>query len=571
MTTDYKDAYLSRPWLKHYSEGVPHHVDIPSLSIPDMVDQAVAKHGNRIALVFYGQKIRFAQLKTLYDRFAAALADLGIVKGDTVALYLLNCPQYVIAYIGALKAGAKVTPVSPVYTSRELRHQLKDSGAKILICEEILLDNVTNSGVNLEYVILSNISDYLPPLKKMFGQAALKKAYGKTTADSDTSGIRSSALLFKDLLAKYPPEPPVIEIQPETDIAALPYTGGTTGLPKAAMLTHRNIVATITQGVAFWTIFEEGKETVIAFLPFFHIYGQVVVMLTSLVQGSTLVLFTAPDLDQILNAMERYRVSGFFGVPTLYEILKEHEKTSRVDWKRLKLVACGADTLHHATKAAFERRTHATIMEGYGMTENCSLSHSSPTHRPKSGSFGVPIPNVMAAIIDVHKDEFMPVNEVGEMIISGPNVMQGYWKRPDSNETDFIEVDGVRWFRTGDLVRMDEEGYFHFFDRKRDLIKYKGYSVFARQVEEVLYKHPQIKAAGVVGVPEPSVGQLIKAYVILQGEARGKVSEEDIIKFCRENLAHYKVPKIVEFRGELPRTDVGKVSRRELREEGDEN
>jgi long-chain acyl-CoA synthetase len=177
----------------------------------------------------------------------------------------------------------------------------------------------------------------------------------------------------------------------------------------------------------------------------------------------------------------------------------------------------------------------------------------------------------MAAIIDIHKDEFVPVDEVGEMILAGPNVMHGYWKRPDSNEADFVELEGIRWFRTGDLVRMDEEGYFHFFDRKRDLIKYKGYSVFARQVEEVLYKHLQIKAAGVVGVPEPSVGQLIKAYVVLQGEARGKVSEEDIIAFCRENLAHYKVPKVVEFRGELPRTDVGKVSRRELREDEDEN
>lgn len=571
MTIDHKEVYLSRPWLKYYSENIPPNVDIPSLSIPALFDQVADKYGRKTALVFYGKKIKYDELKTLSDRFAAALAGLGIVKGDTVALYLLNCPQYVIAYLGALKAGAKVTPVSPVYTSRELKHQLEDSGAKTLICEDILLDNVENSGAVLEHIILSDISDYLPPLKKMFGQAALKKAYGKIAADCNNAGTRSSALVFKDLLAQYPPEPPKVRIQPDTDIAALPYTGGTTGLPKAAVLTHRNIVATITQAIAFWPIFDEGKETVIAFLPFFHIYGQVVVMLTSLVQGFTLVLFTAPDMEQILTALDRYRASAFFGVPTLFEYLKEFEKTNRVDWKKLKLVACGADTLHHTTREAFERRTQITIMEGYGMTENCSLSHSSPTHRPKAGSFGVPVPNVMAAIIYIHKDDFMPVDEVGEMILAGPNVMHGYWKRPDSNEADFVELEGIRWFRTGDLVRMDEEGYFHFFDRKRDLIKYKGYSVFARQVEEVLYKHPQIKAAGVVGVPEPAVGQLIKAFVVLQGEARGKVSEEDIIAFCRENLAHYKVPKIVEFRGELPRTDVGKVSRRELREDDDEN
>lgn len=569
MTTNYKDVYLSRPWLKHYTEGVPQNVDILPLSVPDFFDQAADKYSNKPALIFYGKKIKFGELKALSDCFAAALVDLGIAKGDTVALYLLNCPQYVIAYLGALKAGAKITPVSPVYTSQELKHQLEDSEAETLICEDILLDNVEKSGVTLKHVILSDISEYLPSLKKMFGQSALKKAYGKTAGNGEA--IRSSALQFKDLLAKYPPQRPNIDIHPDQDIAALPYTGGTTGLPKAAILTHKNMVATIKQAIAFWPIFDEGKETVIAFLPFFHIYGQVVVMLNSLVQGFTLVLFTTPDMEQILTAMDRYQASAFFGVPTLYEYLKEFEKTNRVNWKKLKLVACGADTLHHSTKEAFERRSKATIMEGYGMTENCSLSHSSPVDRPKSGSFGVPIPNIQAAIIDIESKAFKPVDEVGEMIIAGPNVMKGYWKRPESNKADFVEIDGTRWFRTGDLVRMDEEGYFHFFDRKRDLIKYKGYSVFARQVEEVLYKHPQIKSAGVVGVKNPAVGQIIKAYVVLQGEARGKVSEEEITAFCIENMAHYKVPKIIEFRGELPRTDVGKVSRRELREEADEN
>jgi long-chain acyl-CoA synthetase len=571
MTSDYKNAYLSRPWLQFYTEGVPHNVEIPDLSIPEFFDQAAGKFSKRTALVFYGKKIKYGELRELSDRFAAALVDLGIAKGDTVALYLLNCPQYVIAYLGTLKAGAKVTPISPVYTSQELKHQLEDSEAKSLICEDILLDNVERSGVELEHVILSEISDFLPSLKKMFGQSALKKAYGKIEGNGNGAAIRSSALKFKDLLNKYPAKPPKVDIQPSKDIAALPYTGGTTGLPKAAILTHHNIVATIKQAIAFWPIFYEGKETVIAFLPFYHIYGQVVVMLNSLVQGFTLVLFTTPDMEQILTALERYQASAFFGVPTLYEYLKEYEKTSRVNWKKLKLTACGADTLHHSTKEAFERRSKTTIMEGYGMTENCSLSHSSPTNRPKSGSFGVPIPNVTAAIIDVESNEFMPVDEVGEMILTGPNVMQGYWKRPESNKADFIEIDGTSWLRTGDLVRMDEDGYFHFFDRKRDLIKFKGYSVFARHVEEVLYKHPQIKSAGVVGVPEPSVGQLIKAYVVLQGEARGKISEEEIIEFCKENMAHYKVPKIIEFRGELPRTDVGKVSRRELREEADED
>jgi long-chain acyl-CoA synthetase len=282
------------------------------------------------------------------------------------------------------------------------------------------------------------------------------------------------------------------------------------------------------------------------------------------------VLFTTPDIDAILTAMERYQASGFFGVPTLFEYLKEYEKTDRVDWKRLKLIACGADTLHQSTIDEWERRTQSKILEGYGMTETTAVSHSTPHDRPKTGSFGVPLPCVTAAIVEVDGTEFMPVDEVGELILNGPNIMQGYWKRPESYQETFLEFDGKSWLLTGDLVRMDEEGYFHFFDRKRDLIKFKGYSVFARHVEEVLYNHPQVKAAGVVGVPDPKVGNVIKAYVVLQSEARGKVSEEEIMEFCRQNLAHYKVPGIIEFRGELPKTDVGKVSRRELREESEE-
>jgi long-chain acyl-CoA synthetase len=361
-----------------------------------------------------------------------------------------------------------------------------------------------------------------------------------------------------------------VAIDPAKDLAALPYTGGTTGLPKAAMLTHRNMVALQAQLQSFWPIYEEGKETIVAFLPFFHIYGQVVVMLGGLSQGATLVLFTTPDIEEILTSMERYQASAFYGVPTLFEYLKEHEKTDRVNWKRLKLIACGADTLHESTIEGWERRTGSQIFEGYGMTETTAVSHGSPVQRPKKGSFGVPIPNMKAAIIEHEGTAFVPVCEVGELILSGPNIMEGYWKRPESNAETFLEIDGERWMRTGDLVSMDAEGYFHFFDRKRDLIKYKGYSVFARHVEEVLYQHPKIKAAGVVGVPDPKVGQLIKAYVVLEGEARGKVSEEEIIEFCKEKLAHYKVPKIIEFRGELPKTDVGKVSRRELREECEE-
>ncbi len=487
------------------------------------------KYSSKTALIFYGRKISYRELKELSNRFAAALAALGLKKGDTVALYLLNCPQYVIAYFGALKAGAKITPISPVYTSQEVKHQLADSEARTVVCEDILYDNVERSAAELDTVILSSIGDFLPKLKKLFGKAAMSKAYQGHSAPTPEMIQQAGMHSFNELLKKYPPQPPDITINPKSDLAALPYTGGTTGLPKAAMLTHFNLVSLQRQVMAFWPFMEEGNETVMAFLPFFHIYGQVVLMLGGLTQGHTLVLFTTPDLDDILTAVERYQASAFYGVPTLYEYLKEHDKTERVNWKRMKAIVCGADTLHESTIDGWERRTGTKILEGYGMTETTAVSHTSPYQRPKKGSFGVPIPGVQAAIVGVDGDDFIPIGEEGELILRGANIMQGYWKRPQADAETFVEIDGQKWLRTGDLVRMDEEGYFFFFDRKRDLIKHKGYSVFARHVEEVLYGHPQVKAAGVVGVPDPKVGNVIKAYVVLQSEARGKISEEEII------------------------------------------
>jgi long-chain acyl-CoA synthetase len=568
---DPKEYYLSKPWLKYYPDGVPPEVEVPEISVPQRFDQMADKYSNKTALIFYGKKISYRELKDLTNRFAAALVDHGIGKGDTVALYLLNCPQYVIAYFGTLKAGAKITPISPVYTSQEVKHQLQDSQARAVICDDMLYDNVERSGVDLDTIILANIGDFLPKLKKLFGKAAMSKMYQGHSAPTAEMMKKGDLISFKELLRKYPPQPPDININPRMDLAVLPYTGGTTGLPKAAMLTHFNMVSLQQQVMTFWPFMEEGNETVMAFLPFFHIYGQVVLMLGGLTQGHTIVLFTTPDLDDILTAVERYQASAFYGVPTLYEYLKEHDKTDRVNWKRLKAIVCGADTLHESTIEGWERRTGTHILEGYGMTETTAVSHTSPYQRPKRGSFGVPIPGVEAAVVGIDDNEFVAIGEDGELILSGENIMQGYWNRPETNAETFIEIDGRQWLKTGDLVRMDEEGYFYFFDRKRDLIKHKGYSVFARHVEEVLYNHPQVKAAGVVGVPDPKVGNIIKAYVVLQSEARGKISEEEIMEFCRRHLAHYKVPGIVEFRGELPKTDVGKVSRRELREEAEES
>ncbi len=567
---EYKEIYEKKPWLRFYPKGVSETLPIPEKSIPELFDEVIKKYGNRVALVFYGRKVTFKELEEQVNRFAHALWDLGVRKEDRVALYLLNSPQYIISYFGALKVGATVTPISPVYTSIEVKYQLEDSEARYLVCQDILYENVEKAKPNLKEVIVTNIGEYLPPLKKFLGKSLIGKIWRKvdipTPKIEESSGIHQ----FQNLIKKYPPKVPDVRFYPKEDLAALPYTGGTTGSPKGAMLTHFNLIACSTQTQSFWPFLEEGKETMLAFLPFYHIYGQVVVMLNGLIQGSTLLLFTTPDLEEILEAIETYKASMFFGVPTMYEYLKEYEKTDRVNWRRLKGIVCGADTLHESTVKDWERKTGTRILEGYGLTECSAVSHTNPFDRPKVGSFGVPLPNISAAILGVEKEEFMPVGEIGELILHGPNIMQGYWKKPEETKNQLIEIEGKVWLRTGDLVKMDEEGYFHFYDRKKDLIKYKGYSVFAKEIEEVLYSHPKVKAAGVIGVPDPKVGQIIKAIVVLQTEARGKISEEEIIQYCEGKLAHYKVPKIVEFRGELPKTDVGKISRRELREETEE-
>ncbi|HKU47491.1 MAG TPA: long-chain fatty acid--CoA ligase [Burkholderiales bacterium] len=546
------EAYLAKPWLAHYQKGVPADVEVPPKSVGQAFDEATARAPERAAVVFYGRSLSYRELREAADRLACALADLGVKKGDRVALYLLNSPQFIIAYFAVLKCGATVTPISPVYTSHEVRYQLEDSGARAIVCQDILYEKVAKSGAALDLAIVTNVNEYLPALKRLFAKKA---------------EVPARVHWLQDLLKKYPARPPAVSIDPRADLAALPYTGGTTGNPKGVMLTHYNLVAAQTMGAAAFSVFEPGKEVILAFLPFFHIYGQVVIMLNGICQGNLLVLFTSPDTEAILEAMERYRATAFYGVPTLYEYLKDHKDTNKADWKRLKLIVSGADTLHESTMQGWSKRTGSTITEGYGLSESCATSHINPLERPKSGSFGCPIPGMQAAVMNAETLEFVPPGETGELVLAGPNIMQGYWQRKEESANAFVERGGVRWMRTGDVVRMDEEGYFHFYDRSKDLIKFKGYSIFAKDVEDVLYAHPQVKAAGVIGVPDPAVGQRIKAIVVLQGDARGKLSEDEIKAYCRQSLADYKVPHIVEFRGELPKTDVGKVSRRELRDE----
>jgi long-chain acyl-CoA synthetase len=569
MTQDKNKAlYEARPWTKWYLEGVQKDITVEEKSVVDTINEATEKWKDKTAVVFYGRKVSYKELRDQVDRFATALHDLGVKKGDKVALLLLNSPQFIIAYYGALKAGATLTAISPVYVGSEIKYQLEDSGARMIVCLDILYDNVEKSGVKLDAVILTGIGEYLPTMKKFLGSSVLRAVYQKMAAPPVELFEREGFYRFQDLLKKYPPNPPKIEFNVREDIVTLPYTGGTTGKPKGAEITHYNFAAARQLANKFLgDVVQEGKETVIAYLPFYHIYGQAVVMMGGLTEGYSSILITTPDPDDIMGAVENYKATIFYGVPSLYEYLRDYEKTNRVNWKRIKVIISGADALLEDTALGWEKRTNAKIYEGWGMTETTSVGMLNPYGRSKIGSFGVPMPGTVAGIIEAEGTKFLPIGETGELVVKGPNVFAGYWGKPEATKEVFLEIDGETWLRTGDLARMDEEGYFYFYDRKKDMIKYKGLQVFAREVEEVLAAHPQVREAGVIGVPDPEVGERVKAIVVLESEARGRVSEEDITKYCAGKLASYMVPKIVEFRGEVPKTDIGKVSRRELREE----
>lgn len=553
-----------RPWLEFYPEGVPANINPPEKSLPELFDEACERFPDSIALVFEGRGIKYEELRELTDRFAAAMSDLGLKKGDRVGLYLPNSPQFIIAYLGAMKAGGVISPMNPMYVSREIKHQLKDCGANSIVCLDTLYETIERSGLDLENVVVTNIGEYLPTLKRVVGKVfggIHKKLY------IPSSEVPDDVHKFQDLIENYPPDPPEIKFDPENDLAVLPYTGGTTGLPKGSMLTHQNVAVNSKQMKVFSTYVEEGKEVSVAYLPLYHIYGQTVTIFFGLTTGQTLLLFTTPDLDDILDAMEKYEVTIFFGVPTIYNMLRDFDKTQRVNWKRLKIITSAADALHKSTREDWEDLTGTKLTEGYGLTEASPTTHFNPYGKERMGSLGVPIPSTMAAIVDPDGKEFLPPGEIGEIIVHGPQVMKGYWKKPEITEKTIVKIDGKKWLRTGDLGWMDEDGYFHFKDRKKDWVKYKGYSVYTSEVEEVLTNHPKIKEAGVIGVPKSEVGEVVKAVVVLETDARGEISEDEIIDYCEKNLAHYKVPKVVEFRGEIPKTDVGKVSHRELREE----
>jgi len=563
-----KSAYEERPWLKHYPTGMRHDVEVPPTSVGDVLDKAVEKWDKKTAMYYYGNQISYRELGEKVNRLANALSQLGLKKGDRIAFLLLNSPEFVISFFAAAKLGMIVTPISPVYVSSEIKHQLLDSGAKSIICQDILYEGFEKTGVELDHVILTNISESLPKLKRMMGKGILRGVYQKMAAPAPTIYEREGLHRLQDIMDASEPVMPKVHIDSSEDILSLHYTGGTTGPPKGVMISHYSVVANYYQCREFAPELIDGKETIVNFMPYYHVGGQANII-NALFSGYSLVVITTPDVDDILNAMVKTGATYFMSAPTMYEMLKDYEKTDRVNWKKLKYINCGADSLHEFTARDWEERTGSKITEGYGLTEATYGTHGNLLGKQKYGSIGIPMPSTWSAIIDVDEDRFLPVGETGELVISGPQMTKGYWNSPEATKECESFINERRWWRTGDLARMEEDGYFHIYDRKRDLIKYKGLKVFAREVEEVLKDHPDVKEVGVVGVPDDKVGQNVKAVVVLESDSRGHVSESDIIEYCKDKLAHYKIPRIIDFVGEIPKTDIGKVSRREIRSEED--
>jgi len=548
---------LEKPWYKFWPEGVPKSIEYPELPLGQVLRETAREYPQKTAIIYFGAPTTYSKLDVLVDKFATALQDLGVKKGDRVGIFLPNIPQFVIAFYGALRAGAICVTCSPLYKGRELEHQLNDAGAETLVAMDTLYPIVqeVRERTKLRNVITTSPRDYLPPLLRTL---------------SPLKGVRShkcpGAHDFLSLMKKYDAKPKPVEVKPD-DIALLQYTGGTTGVPKGAMITHRNLVVNARQCEVELPI-RRGVDVHVTALPLFHIFGMTTAMNAAVLTGTTMLMIPDPrEPKGILDAISKHKATVFCSVPTMYIALVNRPEIGKYDLRTVRACLSGAAPLPVEVQKKFEQLTGGRLVEGYGLTESSPVSHVNPLDDPKKnrpGSIGIPVPDTDSKIVDLEtgtKD--LKPNEVGELVIKGPQVMQGYWNNPD--ETKMTLRNG--WLYTGDIAKMDEDGFFYIVDRKKDMIDVSGLKVWPREVEEVLYEHPAVGEAAVLGVPDPYRGETIKAYIILKPGYEGKVTQEDIIKFCKEKIATYKAPRIVEFRTSLPKTLVGKILRRTLREE----
>jgi long-chain acyl-CoA synthetase len=558
---------MEKPWLKHYEKGVRATLEYPAVPMHYFLENAAAKYPNNTVTI-YGSvvhqlggalmdaKLTYQQLNGQVNRMANALAAMGVKKGDRVALYLPNCPQYVIGYYAALKIGAVIAPNNPLYVPRELEFQVNDAGAETIICLSRFYPNVQKIRANtkLKNVIVANAKEYFPPfLKTLFTLAVEKKEGHRVTLDP---GDR----WFPEVLASGAASKPNIQVQPE-DTAVLLYTGGTTGVPKAAEITHKNLVANTIQAHEWLTGLREGQEIIMTALPLYHSYAMTTCMNLGIYIAAALILIPNPrELLHVLKTIDKHKPTLFPGVPTMYVAINNYPDVNKFDLKSIKACISGASGLPIEVQTKFQNLTGARLVEGYGLSEATPVLTANPIFgENRVGTIGVPWPDTECKIMDIETGaKEMPLGESGELVARGPQVMKGYWNKPE--ETAKTLRNG--WLYTGDIAVMDAEGYLQIVDRKKDMIIVGGFNVYPREVEEVLYQHPKVLEATVAGIPDPKSGERIKAYIVLKPGQTATV--EEIQAFCKERLTGYKRPTFVEFRDSLPKTTVGKILRRQL-------
>lgn len=529
-----------KPWLSMYPDSIAKEIEIPGMTIPQVLQETAKHYPEHNAITFYTKKISYQELLFAVNLFASSLQKNGIGKGDRVAIMLPNCPQYVIAYNGILSCGAIVTQVNPMSVPREIEYILNDSAAETIVVLDALYPRVkqVQQSTSLKTIIV----------------ASLQPSQYDFSPDHTFDGF------LKEGNGQVLP----VEIEPEHDVAVLQYTGGTTGRSKGVMLTHRNILANVVQCHEFFKHdIEFGKERFLTIIPLFHVFGMTSAMNFAIYTAGESIMLPRFELEEVLNTIKREQPTIFPGVPTMYVAITNHPNAQQYGIDSIRTCNSGSAPMPLELLREFERKTGSTILEGYGLSEASPSTHCNPRFaKRKPGSVGIGFPSTDYKVVDLATGtEEVPVGELGELIIKGPQVMKGYWNMPE--ETAVTLRDG--WLYTGDITRMDEDGFIYIVDRKKDMIIASGYNVYPRDIEEVIYEHPSVQEAVVIGVPDAYRGETVKAVIVLK--AGKKATAEEIIAFCRKDMAAYKVPSLVEFREQLPKTNVGKILRRALRDE----
>jgi len=547
----------ARPWLSYYPKEISPELAYDRRPLFDYLKEAAEKHPDKVAIHFLGEELPYKQIYGDALKLAQQLAELGLKKGDRMAIMLPNSPQSVIAYYAILMLGGIVVQINPLYVERELEHQLNDSGAKMIICLDQLYARVAHikEKTVLEQIIVTGIQDYLPFSKDILYTGVSQAEMPMKRDFEELTRVR----VFKELLKQGQSSLPPVEISPEEDLALLQYTGGTTGQAKGAMLTHRNLIANTEQCQQWLYSHNYGEEVILGALPFFHVYGMTMVMNLGIMQLSKIVILPKFEAEEVLETIASQRPTFYPGSPTMYTALLNHPKVANYDLSSIKTCLSGSAPLLMEVQQQFEQLSGGKLVEGYGLTEASPVTHCNLISGERvRGSIGLPYPDTEARIISLETGEEAEVGDVGELIVKGPQVMKGYWNRPD--ETEKVLKDG--WLYTGDMGYVDERGYFYIVDRKKDLILAGGFNIYPREIEEVLCDHPQVKEAAVIGIADDYRGETVKAFVVLMDDQI--LEEDELDRHCRKHLAAMKVPRIYEVRHALPKTSIGKILKREL-------